>query len=182
MKLFLFLSFLCLTANSAFAQGPKTSFLHDHEAEEIEFRTLGNTTVAVLEDFIAFSESPAVVIAIENNLVLVKRDEKMALLVPRDSFDEVSNASPFVVLADSCAAQCAGAAAGGALTGAVGGAGSLGSAGGMAAGAPGAAGGIVIGGIVGGVGGGITGFEVCKWATGCAKTDSPEGADGKGPK
>jgi hypothetical protein len=164
MKFFLAFSFLFFSS-SIFAQ---SSFILPQEVDRIDHKTVGNVEVLILEDFINNSLEPAEVVAIDGDVILVKRNQTLALLVPGAQYFAI-NETPFFVLAgDSCQSQCAGAAAGGAMTGAVGGA-AAGAQAGAVFGPQAAAGGVVIGGIVGGVGGMITGFEVCKWATGCNK-------------
>lgn len=174
----------------------KSKFLLPGE-EEIRSRPVGIISVVILEDFLANSQAPAKILAIDTfeglETALVERNEKLAMLVPEAVFDEFTKVSNTVMFAaDSCQAECAGSAVAGAIAGGITGAGtgaevggSVGAAGGPGGAAAGAAGGALIGGSLGAVGGFIGGYEGCRILTECDKpkpTPAPEPDKIQGPE
>lgn len=179
MRLFFASLLFSLFSGSIYAQESNDSFLYEQESE-IQHEMVGNLTIAVLEDFREISIEPALVLAIEENVVLVKRNDQLALLVPKADFENVvaSGSNPFIVFASQCSRECTASAVAGAIGGAVAGAGS-GATIGAPLGPQGVGGGAVIGGLFGGIGGGMGGWEACRIATRCDKFPMTAGKGSK---
>ena len=165
----LLLTFTLFLAPSAFANG----FLYEEETG-ITKQQIGDVTYMVLEQFRDKSIEPAEMVAIEDVMVTVVRDEKVAILIPAKFFSlYMSSGKAFKYAENQCASECNASAIAGLIGGALGGAAS-GATIGTAGGPGGAVGGAVVGGFIGGVAGGMTGWEACRITTQCDKSETKQ--------